>query len=103
MTFLDVHPLHSYLARDIPDEVARQVESFNNVLGSVRLPRDRQLDEAADVAATLARGAVHLALGSAFIAVLLAVAVFAVLAIETPLPIATAIMHPPVSVTIETA
>ena len=58
------------------------------------LPRDRELDVAPDLPLAVAGGAAHLALGVALLAVLLAVAVLRVLAVEAPATITVLIFHP---------
>ena len=72
------------------------------MLSGVGLPRDGELDEAANVTVALARGAVDFSFGSTFVAVLLPVAMLRVLAVKASLPVPTAVVHPPIPVTIET-
>lgn len=72
------------LTRDVPDQIGWKVKPFYNMLSGVGLPGDGELDVASDLAVTVASGAVDFALGATFIAVLLPVAVFRMLAVEAP-------------------
>lgn len=68
--------LVGHLSGHVPDQVCGQVQSFYDVFRSVGLPCNGELDIASDLTGAIASGAVHLALGSAFVAVLLSMAVF---------------------------
>ena len=110
--------LVSHLTRYVPYEVSRKIQSLYDVLGGVGLPSYGELDVAADLPMAIAGVAVHFAFGAALGAVLLAVAVFRVLAVEAPalvsvsimtccgcyhLPLAVtgAVVHPTVAVTVQ--
>lgn len=54
------------------------------MLSSVGLPRDGQLDVTSDLSVAVASSAVDFALGATFVAVLLSVSVFGVLAVKAP-------------------
>jgi hypothetical protein len=76
--------LVGHLSRDVSDEIGGQIQPLDDVLGCVGFPSNGQLDVAADLAVAFASSAVHFAFRSAFAAVLLAMAVFGVLAVEAP-------------------
>ena len=70
------------LSRYVPDEVARQIELFHDVLERVNLPRDGELNVAPDLTLAVAHGAVDFSLGIALLAVGLTVTVFGMVAIK---------------------